>query len=311
MTFQQLTFALEVAKCTSFNKAAEQLYTHQSNVSNLIKQLEDELGIQIFLRNKKGIVVTEEGREFLAYAEDIVERKTYIEEMYQARLRKDHLYLNVSSMRSFLLSRPFIHIQSDLYRITDQSVYLRLKKQPLPTVMKDVEENRSSLGIVFVLKENRKRLLQQCKVANISYTKLGESRICVVVKPDHPVLKELDPLEHITEYPYVISEEKENFGAFYDESSRSIRQMFKNAPKYVISINDSQAEHEIVHDTNAFFISSMPWQHNEHYNFVSLPLPGDDNILEHYALKRQDMDLPYLASLFEKELEKMFENDFM
>lgn len=311
MTFQQLTFAIEVARCTSFNKAAEQLYTHQSNVSTLIKQLEDELGIQIFLRNKKGIVVTEEGREFLAYAEDIVERKTYIEEIYQARLRKDHLYLNVSSMRSFLLSRPFIHIQSDLYRITDQSVYLRLKKQPLPTVMKDVEENRSSLGIVFVLKENRKRLLQQCKVANLSCTKLGESRICVVVKSDHPVLKELDPLEHITEYPYVISEEKENFGAFYDESSHSIRQMFKNVPKCVISINDSQAEHEIVHNTSSFFISSMPWQHNQHYNFVSLPLPGDDNILEHYALKRRDMDLPYLASIFEKELKKMFENNYM
>ena len=68
MTFQQLTYALEVARCTSINKAADQLYTHQSNVSNVIKQLEDELGVQIFLRSKKGIVVTEEGREFLSYA---------------------------------------------------------------------------------------------------------------------------------------------------------------------------------------------------------------------------------------------------
>lgn len=311
MTFQQLTYALEVAKCTSFNKAAEQLYTHQSNVSTAIKQLEEELGVQIFLRNKKGIVVTEAGREFLSYAEDIVNRKSYVEDLYKARLNKEHLYLNVSSMRSFLLSVPFIHIQDGLRRVSDQSVYLRLKKQPLPTVLKDVEENRSSLGIVFVLKENRKRLFQMCKTANLSYTKLGESRICAVVRSNHPVLKELDPLEHITEYPYVISEEKENFGAFYDESSRSIRQMFKNVPKCVISINDSQAEHEIVHNTNAFFISSMPWQHNQHYNFVSLPLPGDDNILEHYALKRRDMDLPYLASIFEKELKKMFENDYM
>ena len=58
MTFLQLTFAVEVAKNTSINKAAEQLYTSQSNVSNSIKALEDELGIKIFDRTKKGISIT-------------------------------------------------------------------------------------------------------------------------------------------------------------------------------------------------------------------------------------------------------------
>ena len=68
MTFQQLSFVVEVARCESINKAAEQLYTSQSNVSNSIKSLEEELGIQIFLRTKKGVSVTAEGREFLSYA---------------------------------------------------------------------------------------------------------------------------------------------------------------------------------------------------------------------------------------------------
>ncbi|CAN4010952.1 Acetyltransferase (GNAT) family, partial [Dysosmobacter welbionis] len=67
MTFQQLSFVVEVANCESINKAAERLYTSQSNVSNSIKALEEELGIQIFLRTKKGVSVTEEGREFLSY----------------------------------------------------------------------------------------------------------------------------------------------------------------------------------------------------------------------------------------------------
>lgn len=70
MTFQQLSFVVEVANCESINKAAERLYTSQSNVSNSIKALEEELGIQIFLRTKKGVSVTEEGREFLSYAKN-------------------------------------------------------------------------------------------------------------------------------------------------------------------------------------------------------------------------------------------------
>ena len=73
MTFQQLSFVVEVANCESINKAAERLYTSQSNVSNSIKALEEELGIQIFLRTKKGVSVTEEGREFLSYANEIIE----------------------------------------------------------------------------------------------------------------------------------------------------------------------------------------------------------------------------------------------
>ena len=48
MTFQQLSFVVEVAKCESINKAAEKLYTSQSNVSNSIKALEEELGHIIY-----------------------------------------------------------------------------------------------------------------------------------------------------------------------------------------------------------------------------------------------------------------------
>ena len=40
MTFQQLSFVVEVANCESINKAAERLYTSQSNVSNSIKELQ-------------------------------------------------------------------------------------------------------------------------------------------------------------------------------------------------------------------------------------------------------------------------------
>ena len=55
MTFQQLSFVVEVANCESINKAAERLYTSQSNVSNSIKALEEELGIQrAFPSRKRG-----------------------------------------------------------------------------------------------------------------------------------------------------------------------------------------------------------------------------------------------------------------
>ena len=86
MTFQQLSFVVEVANCESINKAAERLYTSQSNVSNSIKALEEELGIQIFLRTKKGVSVTEEGREFLSYANEIIDKKIFLEDLYASSI---------------------------------------------------------------------------------------------------------------------------------------------------------------------------------------------------------------------------------
>lgn len=85
MTFLQLTFAVEVANSTSINKAAERLYTSQSNVSNSIKALEDELGIKIFDRTKKGISVTEPGREFLSYAREILDKMDFVEDHFIKR----------------------------------------------------------------------------------------------------------------------------------------------------------------------------------------------------------------------------------
>lgn len=107
MTFQQLSFVVEVANCESINKAAERLYTSQSNVSNSIKALEEELGIQIFLRTKKGVSVTEEGREFLSYANEIIDKKIFVEDLYaKSHFRKQ--YFSVSS-HAILLSQHAHH----------------------------------------------------------------------------------------------------------------------------------------------------------------------------------------------------------
>lgn len=62
-----------VAKCGSLTRAAEQLYISQPAVSQAIKQLESQLGGQLFLRTSKGMELTEkEGRMMFGYVEQIM-----------------------------------------------------------------------------------------------------------------------------------------------------------------------------------------------------------------------------------------------
>ena len=308
MTFQQLSFVVEVANCESINKAAERLYTSQSNVSNSIKALEEELGIQIFLRTKKGVSVTEEGREFLSYANEIIDKKIFVEDLYaKSHFRKQ--YFSVSSMRSFFLSTPITRLWPQISDGHGGSIYIRLKKQSFYDVLDDVQHCRSDLGIVFLMKSHSNRITRLCSVKDLDYHLLGESHISIVTRADHPILQaqETVPVEdRMTDYPYVIAENHENFGRFYDDDSESISQLFQSPPKCIISINDSAASQDIVAHSAAFFIRSTRWQHPQHYHFSSVPLKGEDSILAHYYVTKKGQTPHPLTAPYVEELKKMF-----
>ena len=74
MTLQQLKYALTIADCGSMNEAAKQLFISQPSLSETMKELETEIGLDIFLRSNRGIVITPEGEEFLGYARQVTEQ---------------------------------------------------------------------------------------------------------------------------------------------------------------------------------------------------------------------------------------------
>ena len=65
MTLQQVLYALTIADCGSMNKASEKLFIVQPTLTSAIQELENELGLTIFLRTRKGVIPTPEGKEFL------------------------------------------------------------------------------------------------------------------------------------------------------------------------------------------------------------------------------------------------------
>ena len=71
MTFQQLTYLLEVQKVGSFSQAAKNLFVTQSAVSNAILSLEKEVGEPIFIRSQYGLAPTPRGVEVIRHAERI------------------------------------------------------------------------------------------------------------------------------------------------------------------------------------------------------------------------------------------------
>ena len=99
MRIQQLQYIIKIVETGSMNEAAKQLFITQPSLSNAVKDLESEMGIEIFIRNPKGITLTRDGMEFLSYARQVVEQIDLLSERYK----------NPSSLRpSFLSSRKAI-----------------------------------------------------------------------------------------------------------------------------------------------------------------------------------------------------------
>ena len=72
------------------SEAAKQLYIAQPSLTSAIKELENELGITIFKRTNKGILLSAEGEEFLGYARQVIEQTNLIEERYLGKTPVKH-----------------------------------------------------------------------------------------------------------------------------------------------------------------------------------------------------------------------------
>ncbi len=74
MELRQLRAFIKVAETLNFSEAAKSLFMTQSTLSQCVKQLEDELKVQLFYRNSHEVLLTEAGAELLPFARNTVQQ---------------------------------------------------------------------------------------------------------------------------------------------------------------------------------------------------------------------------------------------
>jgi DNA-binding transcriptional LysR family regulator len=72
MTIRQLEVFLAVARAQSFSRAAERIHLSQPTMSEHTRELENELGVPLFVRHSRSVTLTEAGRVFEDYATRVV-----------------------------------------------------------------------------------------------------------------------------------------------------------------------------------------------------------------------------------------------
>ena len=107
MDINQLKYFISVAQTLNFSEAARRNSISQPAISHHIGELEKQLGCQLFLRSRRSVTMTEQGREFLPYAVQIVE--TAEKAAFQLRQREEgvggHVTIAALTTSSQALSR--------------------------------------------------------------------------------------------------------------------------------------------------------------------------------------------------------------
>src|SRR3954452_13499550 len=138
MDLRQLRYVVAVADAGGIRKASRQLDLAQPSLSQALRQLEGELGVQLIRRSTRGIELTEAGAEFLEDARDILARAAQAQDALRRRAEQRSCTLRVGLLGGIIAAgeltapildrfsalRPDVEVQLQDLSFSDQAAPL-------------------------------------------------------------------------------------------------------------------------------------------------------------------------------------------
>ncbi|KLL29714.1 LysR family transcriptional regulator [Streptococcus agalactiae] len=218
MRIQQLQYVIKIVETGSMNEAAKLLYITQPSLSNAVRNLETEMGIQIFIRNPKGITLTKDGMEFLSYARQILEQTALLEERYKGDNTSRELF-SVSSQHYAFVVNAFVA----LFNGTDMTQYeLFLRETRTWEIIDDVKNFRSEIGVLFLNSYNRDVLTKLFDDNSLIATTLFTTTPHIFVSKSNPLAnrKKLN-MKDLEDYPYLSYDQGLHNSFYFSEEMMS------------------------------------------------------------------------------------------
>lgn len=211
MTLTQLKYVITVAEAKSMNEAAKQLFISQPSLSSAIKDLEEEIGTEVFRRSNKGVFPTQEGKEFIGYARQVVEQYNLIETKYieKGNIKKK---FGVSTQHYTFAVKAFVEMVKQ-FGMDEYEFAIRETKTY--EVIEDVKNFRSEIGILYINEFNKKILNKFFTEYGLEFHPILDCHIYVYMWKKHPLAERKEiALEELEDYP-CLSFEQGNNNSFY------------------------------------------------------------------------------------------------
>lgn len=214
MTLTQLIYVITAAEVSSMNEAAKQLFISQPSLSSAIREIEEEIGFNIFKRNNKGVVITPQGEEFIGYARQVVEQYRLIENKYIDK---------TSSKKKFGVSTQHYTFAVDAFvemvkQFGMEEYEFAIRETKTYEVIEDVKNFKSEIGILYLNDFNRKVLNKLITESGLEFHPILDCHIYVYLWKGHPLANQEEiSLEELEDYPCLSFEQGTNNSFYFAE----------------------------------------------------------------------------------------------
>lgn len=193
MDFDQLETFLEVARLSSFSRAAERRFRTQPAISSQIRALEEEVGAKLLDRSGGKVAITSAGKVFQKYAEDTLEQRRVVLIALAEMQRVPRGEIVVSANEGTCL-HILPEVFADFKRLYP-SVAVSVKRLEHNKILEAIIDNSCDFGVVS-LPVSDKRL---------TVVPIHRDELVVIVPPDHPLAgKNKVTVAEVVEYPLLL-----------------------------------------------------------------------------------------------------------
>ncbi|HEX4020028.1 MAG TPA: LysR family transcriptional regulator [Acidobacteriaceae bacterium] len=193
MDFEQLKAFLEVARSSSFSRAAEKLFRTQPAISAQIRTLETEIGARLFDRSGGRVKLTAGGKLFLQYAEQALQSKRNIIRAVADLERTPRGDLVVSANEAtclYILPQVFAQFKEQYPRVA-----VSIARNERAGTLEAVLSQEVDFGAVSVPVNNPR----------LTVLPIHKDGMVVITPPAHPLLRQgKAKLEEISKYPLLL-----------------------------------------------------------------------------------------------------------
>lgn len=261
MTLKQIEYVLAVAKFQSFSAASKSLFISQPSISEQIINLENELGVQLFYRDRKGATLTPIGKQFVLEGGELIRQFNKFSENFKnyCDLIQGSIHIGLywafgyteipSKLSLFLNSYP--NVKADY--IIDGSINLMKRTQ------------RKEIDVAFVTGFDNS--FENMDIENVY---IGSSPLIALMHRDHPLaINEKIHFRDLSNQVLLNLSKKSNL---FNEFNINLNKYTKN-PIFIGESSQMDAAHQIAtNNLGISFISEEVAKTLNDENIKILPL---------------------------------------
>ena len=284
MDFDQLETFLEVARLSSFSRAAEKRFRTQPAISSQIRSLEDEVGAKLLDRSGGKVSITESGKLFQKYAEETLDARKGVLVAIAETERVPRGAIMVGANEGTCL-----HILPEVFAEFKKQypdVAVNIKRSDYARILECVIDNSVDFGVIS-LPIHDPRLTQVL---------IHRDELIIIAPPTHPLAKlKSATVGEVAKYPLVVPK----LGHTRDGLDGLFRER-KLKPRYAMELDSSELlKRFVAADVGVGFIARSNVQEDVRANVLAAIAMSDAKIRRDLALVfRKDKALSRAALAF-------------